>query len=89
MQEDKVMVVLPSDFIILGVKSATQGNKFTLSNIYMVRQAAGNNGFGSLLDVEDPSSLKLDKMKGVMEIHDLNVIFINHINGTPLAAYVK
>lgn len=89
MQEDKVMVVLPSDFIILGVKAPTQGNKFTLSNIYMVRQAAGQNGFGSLLDVEDPAALKLDKMKGVMEIHDLNVIFINHINGTPLAAYVK
>lgn len=89
MNEDKVMVVLPSDFIILGIKGATQGNKFTLSNIYMVRQAAGQNGFGSLIDVEDPNALKLDKMKGVMEIHDLNVIFINHINGTPLAAHVK
>lgn len=89
MTEDKVMVILPSDFVALGIKGATQGNKFTLSKVHLVRQAAGTNGFGSLVDVEDPNALKLDKMAGVMEIHDLNVIFIQHINGTPLAGHIK
>ena len=88
MSEDKVMVILPSDFIFLGVKGATNGNKFTLSKVHHVRQFGGNNGFQSLIDVEEPASLKMDKMKGVLEIHDLNVIAINHINGTPIAAKV-
>ena len=88
MNEDKVMVILPSDFILLGVKGKTLGNKFLLSKVSMVRSAAGNNGYQSLIEMEEPDTVKTDRIKGVIEIHDLNCIFINYINGTPLASKV-
>lgn len=88
MQEDKVMVVLPGDFLLLGVKGQTTGNKFTLSKVYMVREAGGANGYQSLIDMEQPDTIKLDKIKGVTELHDFNVSFIQHVNGTPIAAKI-
>lgn len=85
MNEDKVMVVLPGDFLLLGVKGTTTGNKFTLSKVYMVREAGGSNGYQSLIDMENPDTIKLDKLSGVSELHDFNVSFIQHLNGTPIA----